>query len=164
MKYLVIILSMLFVLGCKGSDGDDGTANVTITADSTFTSSASVLGCFIVSDSDTSCLCYEGGTGYTGTAASSSFCSNYGSIDGLTLVADQTVFSSAAAGDHTWCMTTSASVDCTTGGTTGTVAVTVNSGESGSSDLVVLPKDGDNGAAKAFTLTFSSSTATITEN
>ncbi len=159
MKYLVIALSMLFVIGCKGSDGDDGTANVTITANSTFTSSSFALGCFVVSDSDTSCLCYESGTGYTGTATGSTSCSSYSSS--VNLVADQSIFSSAAAGDHTWCLTTDTSVDCLNSGMTGTATVTVNSGESGSSDLGVLPKDGDDGAAKAFTITFSSTSATF---
>ena len=164
MKYLLILFSMLFILGCKGSDGDDGTASVIITADTTFKSSTFALGCFVVTSSNTTCLCYESNTGYTGTASGSGTCKDFASS--VNLVADQTVLSAVAAGGHNWCIAKTSAVaqNCMTAGVTGTVTVTISSGESGSNEFVVLPKNGDNGVATAFTLTYGSTSAAFAAN
>ena len=152
----------MFVLGCKGSDGDDGTANITISGNVDFKSSPFALGCLTVSETDTSCLFYESGTEYTGTASGSTYCNQF--PDYVNLVALDTKLENVAIGPHDWCMTYDATVDCTESGMTGTATISAKAGEDGGSEMGVLPKDGDNGAVKNYTLTFVLTTATIIEN
>ena len=160
MKWLMSVLMILVLVGCKGSDGDDGKINVKLTGDTTFTNSAFAIGCFVIDSSTTRCLCAESGTYYTGTASGSVTCQGYASD--VTMVDNNTSFTSVAAGDHTWNLTTTPGTD-PSADKTGTVTLTATSGESGSSTAAVLPENGDNGADKTYTVTFTTTTATAAE-
>jgi len=151
---------ILALVGCKGSDGDDGSITVTLSGDSTFTNSAFALGCFVIDDSTTRCLCAESGTYFTGEAAGSVTCNGY--KDDLTMVANGSEYSSVTAGSHNWYLTTTAGTDPSTD-KTGTVTLTANSGDSGGTTAVVLPENGDDGADKTYTVTFTSTAATAAE-
>ncbi|MBU2643331.1 hypothetical protein KKI24_01380 [bacterium] len=152
-----LLLLVLTLSGCKGTDGDDGKINITLSANSAFQNASYALGCFIVSNDQISCLCYEAGTGYTGTASGSTSCQ--GVASSVSLVALGTTISSIAAGDHNYCITTSASVDCLSGAT-GTATLTANSGSEGS--ISIPPKNGDDGDDKTYTITFDIAGATVT--
>lgn len=104
-KSIVIAsLAVLVLMGCKGTDGDDGKISVTLTSSTAFRNSSAALGCFIVDSDTTQCLCYESGTIYTGTASGSSSCTNVASS--LTLVAEGTKISDVTEGDHYYCSST----------------------------------------------------------
>ncbi len=151
---------MLVLFGCKGTDGDDGKIGVTLTADATFKASSFAIGCFIVSNTETSCLCYESGTGYTGTATGSTTCQGY--ANDVTLVADTTTLSSVASGSHDYCISANSAVNCDSG-TKDAVTLSANSGDDGSSTAMVLPENGEDGGDKSYTLTFSTSSVSLTE-
>ncbi|MDT8447261.1 MAG: hypothetical protein RRB13_10265 [bacterium] len=154
------------LVGCKGSDGDDGTINVTLTTATPFAESNNAIGCYIESSSSTQCICYENGTNYTGTASGSTFCANFASS--VTLVAAGTQLSSQEAGEHLTCTTSDSTTNfdnfCASGDSNTTaVTLSVNAGESGGSDYGVVAKDGENGADKNYTLTFYTSKVDLTE-
>ncbi len=107
---LVALIAGILMFGCAdSSDSDDSSdsSSVSLNGADTFKAESFAVGCFIVSDSSTQCICYEGGTEYTGDASGSTYCTDVASAS-YTLVADATTISSVSAGDHYYCSTTDA--------------------------------------------------------
>ncbi len=165
MKWIISLMVFFMIAGCKGTDGDDGKINVTLTSSAAFKAETSALGCFVVTSSSTQCLCYESGIIQTGTAASSSFCKNVASS--VTLVAEATKISDATAGDHKYCSSNNPSnwgTLCAAGdANTSTATLEKQSGESGGTTTVVLPKNGDDGGDNNYTVVYTDTGRSISK-
>ncbi|MCP4295303.1 MAG: hypothetical protein GY786_06830 [Proteobacteria bacterium] len=117
-KITAFLFLMIFIVGCK--KGEDGSIIITLTADSSFISAGDsdfAVGCFVVSSTETQCICREDNVFQTGTGGSGDCM--YIASDGNTLVDNNTKISGVEAGSHYYCST-------------------INSGEMGS-----LCSDGD---------------------
>jgi hypothetical protein len=155
MKWLIHVLLILVLIGCKGTDGDDGKISVTLSATTIFTNQTFAQGCFVVNDNETSCLCYE--NNMIRTDANPGACQVSSDI---TLVAEDSTLLDVEAGGHYYCFTNNQANDC--GDNLITKTLTVNDGDAGSSEAVLLPKNGDDGDDKEYTLTFDGSDGTDT--
>jgi len=166
-KYgFVFLFVAATVYGCKGSDGGSGDTNVTLTSNTAFKASSFAIGCLVVSDNVTKCVCYESDVEYTGDATGSANCVDAASGGG-TLVADGTKISDVAEGGHYYCSSTDPN-DLSTlceDGDANTETATLEAGDGGETGSTGVPgEDGADGDDKDYTITFTTAGRSIAED
>ncbi|MDX2470556.1 MAG: hypothetical protein QNL04_08265 [SAR324 cluster bacterium] len=157
--FLLMVVAVFVLVSCKGEDGADGSISITLESSAAFKASSFAIGCYVESGSNVSCLCYESGTIYTGTATDSTYCT-YMASD-VDLVAESTTLTSQTAGAHYTCMTTDITTDfdtfCDDGDSNTTaIGLTANAGTAGTNGAA-----GEVGTLKEYLLTFIASGITL---